>query len=115
MQAQVAAAYSQSRAFEIVRLPRRGEGGREPTPEAATPPVDVVARYATDSLLMSGWAMGEERYLAGRAAMVSVGLGRGSVVLFGFRPQFRGQPRGTYKLVLHSILRATTRRERPTS
>lgn len=115
MQSQVAASYSQSRAFEIVRLPRAGEGGREDIPEAAPPRVDVIASYAAEDLLMSGWAMGEERYLAGKAAMVSVGLGNGRVVLFGFRPQFRGQPRGTYKLVFNAINRATTLRNQPTS
>jgi hypothetical protein len=115
MQPQVAASYSQSRAFETVRLPRAGEGGREDIPEAAPAPVEVIATYAREDLLMSGWAMGEERYLAGKAAMVSVGLGRGRVVLFGFRPQFRGQPRGTYKLVFNAINRATVLRRRPTS
>ena len=75
----------------------------------------VIARYVKHDLLMSGWAMGEERYLAGRPAMVSVGLGSGRVVLFGFRPQFRGQPRGTYKLLFNAIYRATTLVDRPTS
>ena len=115
MQPQVAASYSQSRAFEIVRLPRAGEGGREDIPEATPPRVDIVARYAQEDLLMSGWATGEERYLAGKAAMVSVGLGSGRVVLFGFRPQFRGQPRGTYKLVFNAINRATILKRKPTS
>ncbi len=114
MQPQVAASFSQSRAFSVVRLPRRGEGGAEATPEAPEPPVDVVARYAREDLLMSGWAMGEERHIAGRPAMVSVEHGNGKVVLFGFRPQFRGQPRGTYKLLFNAIHRATTR-ERPVS
>lgn len=108
MQDEVAAAFSQSRAFEIVRLPRLAEGGRETTPEAPEPAVEVVARYAREDLLMSGWAMGEERYLAGAPAMVNVALGRGNVVLFGFRPQFRGQPRGTYKLLFNAIQRAAT-------
>jgi hypothetical protein len=108
MQPQVAAAFSQSRAFEIVTLPRAAEGGRENTPEAPAPAVEVVARYAEEDLLMSGWAMGEERYLAGKPAMVNVHLGSGNVVLFGFRPQFRGQPRGTYKLLFNAIQRAAT-------
>ena len=68
--------------------------------------MEVVARYAEDDLLLSGWAMGEERHLAGAPAMVNVGLGDGNVVLFGFRPQFRGQPRGTYKLLFNAIQRA---------
>lgn len=110
MQPEVAGFFSQSRAFEVVRLPRGSEGGHENTAEAAAPDVDVIARYAQDDLLMSGWAMGEERYLAGRPAMVSAGLGSGQVVLFGFRPQFRGQPRGTYKLLFNAIVRAAVRR-----
>ncbi|MDH5804734.1 MAG: peptidase M14, partial [Gemmatimonadota bacterium] len=115
MQPQVAASFSQSRAFQTVRLPRRGEGGREDIAEADDPGVEVIATYAEDDLLMSGWAMGEERYLAGKPALVNVELGSGNVVLFGFRPQFRGQPRGTYKLLFNAIQRATVKRERPTS
>jgi hypothetical protein len=108
MQGQVAAAFSQSRAFDVVSLPRRAEGGREATPEAPAPAVEVVARYAREDLLMSGWAKGEERYIAGKPAMVNVHLGSGNVVLFGFRPQFRGQPRATYKLLFNAIQRGAT-------
>ena len=53
---------------------------------------------------MSGWAMGENRYLAGKIAVASIPQGKGKVVLFGFRPQFRGQPRGTYKLFFNAIM-----------
>jgi hypothetical protein len=115
MQAEVATAFSQSRAFEVVRLPRAGEGGLEPIAAADPPDVDVVVRYADHDLLMSGWAMGEDRYLAGQPAMVDVGLGDGRVVLFGFRPQFRGQPRGTYKLLFNAIHRASILSRRPIS
>jgi len=56
---------------------------------------------------MSGWAMGENKYVAGKPSMVRVPLGEGQVVLFAFRPQFRGQPRGTYKLVFNALYNST--------
>ncbi|MBC7930903.1 MAG: peptidase M14, partial [Rubrivivax sp.] len=64
----------------------------------------VVARYAAskDEVLRSGWLLGAER-LAGRAALVEVALGRGRVVLFGFRPQHRGQTWGTFPFVFNAI------------
>ena len=68
------------------------------------PNVEIVASYSKNDVLMSGWALGEKKYIAGKAAMVNVPMGQGNVVLFGFRPQFRGQPRGTYKLFFNSLL-----------
>lgn len=55
-------------------MPRENEGGRETITE---PDVEVVARYAEDDLLTSGWAMGEERHLAGAPAVMNVELGLG--------------------------------------
>ena len=65
--------------------------------------IDTVVSYAKEDLLMSGWALGEEEFIAGKSAVVRVGLGQGQIVLFGFRPQFRGQPRGTYKLLFNAL------------
>ena len=56
---------------------------------------------------MSGWALGENKYIAGKPSMVRVPLGEGKVVLFAFRPQFRGQPRGTYKLIFNALYNST--------
>jgi len=65
--------------------------------------VDVVARYAPDDLLMSGWQLGAQEYLANRPAVVRVRVGEGEAVLIGFRPQFRAQPTGTYRLFFNAI------------
>jgi hypothetical protein len=103
-QDEVAASFVNSRAFEVVSIPRTREGGTEQTPEPPEQPVETVVSYAEDEILMSGWALGEEDHIAEKAAMMKVRLGEGSVVLFGFRPQFRGQPRATYKLLFNSLL-----------
>lgn len=103
VQPEVAASYSQSRAFEIAKPSYRGEGGEEKIERAPAPEVDIIVKFAEKDLLMSGWAMGEERYLKNKAAMLEVKHGQGNIVLFSFRPQFRGQPRGTYKLIFNAI------------
>ncbi len=96
-----AAFFVRSRAFRVINPARAGEQS------APAQPVEVVARYAKDNLLLSGWALGEKRYLAGRPAVVRAQLGEGSVVLTGFRTQFRGQPRNTFKLVFNTLHAAT--------
>jgi len=65
--------------------------------------VDVVARYADGDLLMSGWEVGAEEHLAGLPAVVRARVGLGEAVLIGFRPQFRTQPSGTFKLIFNAI------------
>jgi hypothetical protein len=64
----------------------------------------VIAKYPDDpkEILLSGWALGKEK-IAGKAALVEVRMGRGKIVLFGFRPQYRGQSVATFPLLFNAI------------
>jgi hypothetical protein len=77
-------------------------GSGEPTDQE----VLVAGRFAKKDLLASGWLSGESSVL-GRPILVDTRHGRGRVYLFGFRPQFRGQTFGTFKLLLNAIYLAS--------
>ncbi|MDX6612956.1 MAG: hypothetical protein QOD75_2142, partial [Blastocatellia bacterium] len=65
--------------------------------------VKVIAWYPRDKdPLLSGWLLGGER-IKGKAALVEVTLGKGRIILFGFRPQYRGQSLATYPLFFNAI------------
>jgi hypothetical protein len=66
--------------------------------------VEIIARYPQNpkDILLSGWALGAEK-IAGKAALVSVKVGKGKIILFGFRPQYRGQSLATFPLFFNAI------------
>ncbi len=70
----------------------------------------VVARYPNADIVASGWLRGEE-LMAGRAAVVSVDLAPGRLVLFGLRPQHRAQTHATFPMLFNALYLSTSERE----
>jgi hypothetical protein len=68
-------------------------------------PVQVIARYPErgDDILRSGFLTGASA-IAGKAAAIEAPVGRGRVVMFGFRPQYRGQSYGTFRMLFNALL-----------
>jgi hypothetical protein len=64
----------------------------------------VLASYPEEAedILLSGWIHGADR-LARKAAAVAVTYGKGKIVLFGFRPQHRGQTHATFPLLFNAL------------
>jgi hypothetical protein len=71
----------------------------------ADSPARVIARYPTqpESILLSGFLQGPAK-LAGKVAAADVPLGNGRVTMFGFRPLYRGQSYGTFKMFFNALL-----------
>ncbi len=89
-------------AFETELLQSENKGDRE---------IRIVGRYAKKQLLASGWVSGEKA-VAGKGILVDARHGEGRVFLFGFRPQFRGQTFGTFKLLLNAVFLSSAREVR---
>lgn len=94
MPKEAAVFFAESPTFEVL-----------PTFKESDLPV-VIAKYPEENLTLSGWMVGE-KYLQGKAAAVEVSLGKGKVILLGFRIQHRGQTKATFKLLFNSIFSST--------
>jgi len=67
--------------------------------------VTTIGRYPNSNPRLSGWINGASR-IEGKNALVDVAYGEGRAVLIGFRPYFRAQARGTYRIFFNAIDRA---------
>jgi hypothetical protein len=64
--------------------------------------VRTVAKYAEKDALLSGWMLGE-KYMNGKTALAETDYGKGKIILFGFRPQHRGQTFATFPFVFNAL------------
>jgi hypothetical protein len=65
----------------------------------------VLARYQeSGSPLLSGYLQGE-KYIDGKAAALDAAVDKGHVILLGFRPQWRDQTFGTFKILFNALVR----------
>jgi hypothetical protein len=96
--------FENSPAFEVLSPGFSRQAGDGKPSTGVTQSVEVIARYPTDpkQILLSGWALGAEK-IAGKAALVQVNIGKGKIILFGFRPQYRGQSLATFPLFFHAV------------
>lgn len=62
-----------------------------------------IVTYGKRDILESGWLVGETN-ITGKSAMISAEMGKGKVVLVGFRTQHRAQTYGTFKLLFNSLV-----------
>ncbi len=81
----------------------QGDPVFEVMPSQSNERYTVVVQYKERELLQSGWLVGEGN-ITNKAAMISAEMGKGKVVLIGFRAQHRAQTYGTFKLLFNSLM-----------
>jgi zinc carboxypeptidase len=71
--------------------------------EATNDDARVIARFGdSNEVLLSGWLLGASK-IANKGAIVEVKKGKGRVVMFAFRPQYRGQSIATMPFLFNAI------------
>ncbi len=105
MPAESIAWFESGPAFVLPTGSGNGDGGPKTVWQQITnKDITIIAKYPSDpkKILLSGWALGAEK-IAGKAALVEVRVGKGKIILFGFRPQYRGQSLATFPLLFNAI------------
>ncbi len=87
---------------ESLALYLQGDPVFEITPSSSNERYQVIVSYGKREILQSGWLVGETN-ITGKPAMISAEMGKGKVVLVGFRTQHRAQTYGTFKLLFNSL------------
>ena len=64
--------------------------------------IKSVAKYGERNILLSGWIFGE-KHINNRTAIAEATYGKGKIILFGFRPQHRGQTYGTFPFLFNAL------------
>jgi hypothetical protein len=67
-----------------------------------------VAYFTSDKPLLSGWILGGQ-YLKGTSVIAEEPVGKGRIVLFGFRPQYRAQSEVTYKFLFNAFFYSSSK------
>jgi hypothetical protein len=81
------------------------EGG--PAFETTSGDARVIASFAdANEVLLSGWLLGADK-IRNKGAIVESKSGKGRVVMFAFRPQYRGQSIATLPFLFNAILTST--------
>jgi hypothetical protein len=94
--------FANSSGYEIARRSVEDEGERSTNGTNGGARTEPVAWYGNGNPLLSGWIEGPE-LIAGTAAVVEARVGRGRVVLIGFRAQHRAQTHATFRLLFNTL------------
>jgi hypothetical protein len=67
-----------------------------------------VASFTTETPLLSGWMQGGN-FLKGTSVIAQQNVGKGHLILFGFRPQYRAISEVTYKFLFNALLYSSSK------
>jgi hypothetical protein len=63
----------------------------------------ILARYPKETNPLESGLLLHPEAIEGKAAAMELEYGRGRILLFGFKPQFRGQSHATYKYLFNEL------------